>query len=133
MRMKGKGASLLVLSTLTACTGFSVRPAATERGPDPDAYVMMAATFEVACDSCRVEYGVEGRTARDVTDGGWSAETPLGTLRTGDKRRVVLRIRPIGDARILRASIRVDGRTVASCDEKEPGHAVDLSARVGAS
>jgi hypothetical protein len=92
---------------------------------------MMSAHFEVACDSCRVEYGVEGSTYRDVVDGGWQRTTPLGTLRTGDRVRVVLRIRPIGDVPILSATIEVNGSTVASSKETKPGQAVDLWARVG--
>lgn len=125
---------LFLLLAAASCSGVSMRPIATQRGGGRLEYLeMMSASFEVACDSCRVEYGVDGSTYRDVVDGGWRGAAPLGTLRTGDKVRVVLRVRPIGETSILSASIEVDGRTVASTDDKKPGQPVDLSARVGPS
>ena len=109
-----------------------MHPRATERvGTGLTQYVLYSADFSVACDSCRVAYGREDALFHDVTDGSWDGRADLGTLRSGDKVRVVLRIRPIGEARILSAEIRVNGASVASCEEKKPGKSVDLWARVG--
>ena len=125
---------LVAVLAAASCTGMSLRPVARERhGIDPDYVEMMSAEFEVACERCRVEYGVEGSTYRDTMDGTWQGSAPLGTLRTGEQVRVVLRLRPIGEARILSAAIHASGETVASTGEKEPGKAVDLWARVGPS
>lgn len=126
--------SLLALLAAASCTGMSVRPVVGGRdGLSPDYIELMSAEFEVACERCRVEYGVEGSTYRDTTEGNWQGSAPLGTVRTGDPVRVVLRVLPIGEARILSAAIHVNGRTVASSGEKDPGKAVDLRARVGPS
>jgi hypothetical protein len=112
---------------------MAVRPHATERtGADGTYFEMYSAVFEVACDSCRVEYGKEGETFRDVTEGDWSRAVSLGTLRTGQSARVVLRIRPIEATTILDAKIEVDGRTLASTKNKKPGQSVDLWATVRA-
>ena len=109
-----------------------MRPQVTERvGSELTQYVLYSADFSVACDSCRVSYGREDALLRDVTHGSWEGRADLGTLRSGDKVRVVLRILPLDEGRILRAEIRVNGASVASCEEKEPGQAVDLWARVG--
>jgi hypothetical protein len=125
---------LVALLAATSCTGMSLRPLTRERrGLDPDYIELMSAEFELACGQCRVEYGVEGSTYRDTAEGSWQGSAPLGTLRTGEEVRVVLRVRPIGEARILSAAIHVSGRTVASSGEREPGKAVDLWARVGPS
>jgi len=132
LRVRHARWGLVALLAAASCTGMSLRPVVGGRdGLSPDYVALMSAEFEVACERCRVEYGVEGSTYHDTTEGNWQGSAPLGTVRTGDEVRVVLRVRPIGEARILSAAIHVSGRTVASSGEKEPGKAVDLWARVG--
>lgn len=116
----------------SACSGMTVRPSITERTDPRRPYTAMyAASFHVECDSCRVSYGRQEDPYRDVVDGSWDGEVSLGTMRSGQKVRVILWIRPVGEARILRAEIAAGGATVAHTEDKDPGEAVDLSARVG--
>lgn len=115
------------LGTLVAaasCAGMSVQPHAAERTRDYlETYVV---EFEVACDSCRVEYGREGSTFHDVVDGGWNRGIQVGPLRSGSRARLVLHIVPIGQARVVNAGIAVDGRTVTQAKDKKPGKAITL-------
>ncbi|GMV06217.1 MAG: hypothetical protein AMXMBFR53_24930 [Gemmatimonadota bacterium] len=127
---------LLLLPALAAgasCTGFSVQPRAAERGPEEIGVVgMYTVDFSVGCDSCRVEYGREGSTSREVTHGGgWTGSAYLGSLQSGQQVRVVLRVQPLGGAMVLDARIGVNGRTVATGKGEEPGKPVFVQARVG--
>ena len=125
--------ALFALFSLASCTGVTYRPQVTERkGIDPVYLAMYSAAFEVACDSCRVEYGREGETYHDVVDGGWSRSVSLGTLRSGQSVRVRLRVVPVEGSRVLSAHIEAEGRVLASSEDKKPGQVVELSARVRA-
>lgn len=136
-RQTGRAARHLLLASLIAatssCAGFSVQPRAVERGPEEMGVVgMYTVEFAVGCDSCRVEYGREGSTTREVTHGGgWTGTAYLGSLQSGQQVRVVLRVQPLGEAMVLDARIGVNGRTVATAKGEEPGEPVFLQARVG--
>jgi hypothetical protein len=90
-------------------------------------FTMYAGTFDVSCDRCRVEYGRHDTPLEDVAEGDWQGHAGLGTLRSGDKVRVVLRADPVGDTRILRARIVINGITVATSGAQDPGQAVSLT------
>jgi len=129
--MRRSTEALLLLPFVTACALPSMQPRAREtRGIDIPEAGLYTATFEVACDRCRVEYGREDQTTLDETDGGWTGSVPLGTIATGETVRVVLYVVPRGDAQVLSARIEVNGRTVATGKADEPGKGVTLRARV---
>jgi hypothetical protein len=120
------------LLAATACSAMSFQPRGVEqRGIDPGYVKLYTVDFGVACDSCRVEYGREGSTLREVVEGDWRGAVHLGALQDGQWVRVVLRAQPLGGARVVRAAIDVDGRTAASGKSDEPGEAVSLRTRVG--
>lgn len=123
---------LALLVTIASCVKpVSFTPYVDESTPIDSIYVQQYhAHFEVACDSCRVEYGRDNETFVDVVDGGWSRSQYLGSLQSGQSLRVVLYVQPIGERRILGAWIRVNNEIVASAEEQDRGESITLSARV---
>ena len=120
------------LLAVTGCASLSFQPRGVEqRGIDSRYVKMYTVEFGLACDSCRVEYGREGSTFREVVEGDWRGSVHLGAVQDGQSVRVVLRAQPLGGARVVRAAIDVDGRTASSGQSDEPGKAVSLRARVG--
>ena len=123
---------LMILLTASAgCTAISFFGHVKE-GTDAQTRYLTdhAVGFEVACDSCHVEYGEYAEILIDKAKGEWTGEVRLGTLRDSERVRVWLRAIPIGQATVLRARILLDGRTVAEREGEEPGEVVSLSRRV---
>ncbi|MCG6955846.1 MAG: hypothetical protein LJF04_07635 [Gemmatimonadetes bacterium] len=122
---------LSMLLVATACTTATFQPYGAQRGGvdlvHPDVYT---AGFQVACDSCRVEYGQDGRTRMVLVDDGWSGSLFIGSLSPDQTARIVLRVQPLGGCSVLLARIDVNGEEAVSAKQKEPGKSVSLTTRV---
>ena len=124
MRRAILGAALAAAS----CAGLPGIPGSPgHRDETETRLTMYAASFDVNCDRCHVEYGRQDTPLQDMTEGSWQGHAGLGALRSGDKVPVVLRVRPVGDARVLNAKIAVNGITVATSGALKPGQPVNLT------
>ena len=111
-----------------SCVGLPGTPGSPgQRDEAETRLTMYAATFDVHCDRCHVEYGRQDSALEDVAEGSWQGHAGLGTLRAGDRVPVILRVRPVGDTQVMGAGIAVNGITVATSGEQEPGEPVSLT------
>lgn len=125
--------SVLAALSISACSLTQFRPAARERAGIDDRYLRTYTVgFEVACDSCRIEYGKEGETSVERATGGWEGSVYLGAVLDGEPARVMLRAVPLGETRVRLARIMVGGRAVATREDLDVGEMANIRTRVGA-
>lgn len=115
-------------AVLVAACGAQVRPR-VGMGQDRSMLRLTSVRFDVACDSCEVEWSTRNGNQRDTAAGHWHKVESMSN--THCQLVYVVAVPFTDDQTVRSAEIRVDGDLAASVANEDAGVAVELEARAG--